>query len=60
MELLRHHMTISRLKYQTNVVNRYAIDYSLFSIYVVLQLLETWVLRCLIISINQSDMFVRN
>ena len=31
MELSRHHITISQLKYQTSVVNIYAIDYSLFT-----------------------------
>ena len=46
MGLLRHHMTISQYKYQTCVVNRYAFDYSLFSIYIVLRLLETLISRC--------------
>ena len=46
MELLRHHMTVSQLKYQTSVVNRYAFDHSLFSINIVLRLLEA-LLRCI-------------
>ena len=41
MALLRHHMTISQHKYKTTVVNEYVLDYALFSIYVVLRLLET-------------------
>ena len=40
MELLRHHMTISQLKYQASVVNMNAFDYSIFSIYIVLRLLQ--------------------
>ena len=40
MEQLRHHITSSQLKYQTNVVNMYAIDYSLFTIYILFRLLE--------------------
>ena len=47
MELFRHHMTISQPKYRTSVVNSYAIDNLLFSIYILLQLLETRVLRCI-------------
>ena len=48
MEPLRHHITISQVKYQTSAVNRYSFDYSflLFSIYIVLRLLETLVLCC--------------
>ena len=41
MELSRHHKTIYQFKYQTSVVNRDIIDYSLFSIYIVLRILET-------------------
>ena len=32
MELIYHHKAISQPKYQTNIVNRYAFDYLLFSI----------------------------
>ena len=41
MELLRHHMTISQINSQASLVDRYAFDYSLFSTYMVLELLET-------------------